>query len=295
MPRAAAKRPGRAVVWLTAGILIIAAALMGRLTGIVESIAFFAPSRARFLTPQAIEDLDIPGPGGATLHAWVIRAEPGTTPSGTILFCHGNAGALPDHLAFVERFPELGFDVIMFDYRGYGRSTPLRRLTRDSLLADTAAALRFARASAGETPLLVLGHSMGAAMAANALADDASGVAALALVAPFASFPRVASDFAGPLGWLLIPTGRSVERAVERIPGLPIMIVHGRRDTVVRPYHGIRVHEAAMNAGVSSRLLVADDADHVTVFDQEHGAVDAIARFFAESTLPPGLLPRPAE
>jgi hypothetical protein len=283
------------VVWLTAGILIITAGLMGRAAGIVESLAFFAPSQARFVTPPGIDDLTIPGPGGATLHGWLLRAEPGTTAKGLILFCHGNAGALPDHLAFVHRFTALGYDVIMFDYRGYGRSSPLRRLTRDSLLADTDAALRFARESAADAPLFVLGHSMGAAMAANALARDPQGVAALGLVAPFSSFPRVASDFGGPFGWLLIPTGRSVERAAARLSGVPLIIVHGRRDAIVRVYHGRRVHDAALAAGVRSRLVISEDADHVTIFDDEHDGADALARFFADSSLQAELLPRPTE
>jgi len=41
----------------------------------------------------------------------------------TVLFCHGNAGNIANRLDAIWRFHELGLNVCIFDYRGYGRST----------------------------------------------------------------------------------------------------------------------------------------------------------------------------
>ncbi|HLL86337.1 MAG TPA: alpha/beta fold hydrolase, partial [Thermoleophilaceae bacterium] len=55
------------------------------------------------------------------LDGWWIRA---STPSkGHVLFCHGNGGNIGDRLDTARLLAEAGFDLLLFDYRGYGRSS----------------------------------------------------------------------------------------------------------------------------------------------------------------------------
>jgi hypothetical protein len=285
-------------VHLLRRLVLLLAVLLGsgctvRWTSMVESIAFYHPTRGKFSTPTGIEDVTFHTAGGAELHGWWLPAV-GTVPhAGTILFCHGNAGALPEHVDFVDDLPAMGFDVLMFDYRGYGRSTKKGGLHRRMLLRDAEAAVAYLRQRVGPEGagrLYLLGHSMGAVMAANLAAGlNSRGempFAAVALVAPFSSFPRVASDFAGPLGWALIPKGLATEQAVTTLEGVPLLIVHGGRDNIVRPYHGERVTERARAAGMDVQLLRVPEADHIDVFEPQFGAVRAIAEFFAVPTTP---------
>lgn len=260
----------------------------GRLTHAVESATFYVPSRAPFETPAFASDVTIRAGGRATMHGWWLEADPDVPAKGVILFCHGNAGRLPDHLAFVERFPSLGYDVLMFDYRGYGRSSRPTQINRFSLLRDARAAHDFllSRGVDANLPVALLGHSMGAAIGSALVAERPDSFDAVVLVAPFSSFPRVASDFAGPLGWLLIPRGQAPEQAVVSFGTTPVLLVHGGRDRVVRPYHSERIAAAAMNAGVRVEVLDVPEATHIDVFDRAFGTVQAIDAFVSSAADP---------
>jgi len=73
--------------------------------------------------PQAYgltyEDIFFKATDGITLHGWLV---PSTNSRGTVLFCHGNAGNLSHRLDKVKFFHDKGYDVFVFDYRGYGKS-----------------------------------------------------------------------------------------------------------------------------------------------------------------------------
>ncbi len=269
--------------WLLLAAMTLVAGCAGRVTHAVESATFYVPSRAPFTTPPMARDVTINAGGRATLHGWWLKAEPQAEPRGTILFCHGNAGRLPDHLAFVERLPSLGYDVFMFDYRGYGRSSRVGQINRYSLLRDARAAHDHLLATGvdRDRPVVLLGHSMGAAIGVALAAERPDAFDGVVLVAPFSSFSRVASDFAGPLGWLLIPRGLAPEQNAADIGETPLLLIHGGKDRVVRPYHSERVADAARNAGVPTEHIVLDEATHVDAFDQRFGTIDAIDGFIA--------------
>src|SRR5687767_11840228 len=73
---------------------------------------------------------------GERLHAWWVPA-PGPV-IGHVLLCHGNAGNIGDRMAHVELLSAAGFDVLAFDYRGYGRSSG--RPSEQGLYRDARAA-----------------------------------------------------------------------------------------------------------------------------------------------------------
>src|SRR5262245_29045241 len=56
---------------------------------------------------------------GARLHAWFFPREGA---AGAVLVCHGNAGSVENRLELARAYLELGWAVLLFDYRGYGRS-----------------------------------------------------------------------------------------------------------------------------------------------------------------------------
>jgi hypothetical protein len=75
-------------------------------------------------TPEALglayEDVDLRAADGVRLHAWFV---PAPAPARrTLLFLHGNAGNISHRLDKLAVFSDLGADVLMLDYRGYGRS-----------------------------------------------------------------------------------------------------------------------------------------------------------------------------
>ncbi|HKJ87186.1 MAG TPA: alpha/beta fold hydrolase, partial [Gammaproteobacteria bacterium] len=86
---------------------------------------FFYPDREMVLNPATLglgfERVAFPSTDGVRLHGWYLPAETERT-GGTVLFLHGNAENISNHLRIVDWLPERGFNVFLFDYRGYGRS-----------------------------------------------------------------------------------------------------------------------------------------------------------------------------
>ncbi|MCK7512900.1 MAG: hypothetical protein MZV70_58680 [Desulfobacterales bacterium] len=83
----------------------------------------YYPSKQVDATPAdiglAYEDLVLETTDGLKISAWYIPREGAR---GTVLFCHGNAGNISHRLDSIRIFHQLGLSVLIFDYRGYGRS-----------------------------------------------------------------------------------------------------------------------------------------------------------------------------
>ena len=131
-------------------------------------------------------------------------------PKGVIIHFHGNGENMTSHFLFVYWLALEGYDVFTFDYRGYGASAGDKSLS--GAVEDGAAALRCARSRAGgaKERLIVVGQSLGGALALAALErEGGEGVRGLILDSTFASYREVAQDklrqwwLTWPLQWPL--------------------------------------------------------------------------------------------
>ena len=94
-----------------------------------------------------------------------------------ILHVHGNAGHVANHAEFSAFLTQAGFHVLVFDYRGYGRSDDGGRLTRAKLVADTHAALDYLlrRDDVDPERIGMLGYSLGGVIGLAAAAEREEG------------------------------------------------------------------------------------------------------------------------
>ena len=165
---------------------------------------------------------------------------------GTVAHFHGNAQNLTAHYSFVSWLPAAGYNVFTFDYRGYGESAG--SVDRDGVDADGVAALRYLAERPGidTNRIVVLGQSLGGAIALAALAERPCRVRAIALDSTFYSYRAVARDAMShiffyslirwPLSLVLVGDRRSPCDTLKRLPPMPIVFIHGTADTVI-PYH----------------------------------------------------------
>ena len=135
-----------------------------------------------------------------------------------------------------------GFDVLLFDYGGYGRSRgrPGERETYAAALAAREALL--ARDGVDATRVLYLGESLGAAVALDlALAQPPAG---LILQSPFTSVRDIARVH---YPWVPRPLVPDAYPSLSIVAGLqtPLLILHGARDAVVPLMHGEELFHAA--------------------------------------------------
>lgn len=165
---------------------------------------------------------------GAELHGLYFKAE---KPRGVVLYFHGNTGSLRRWGRRAVRFLRLEHDVLMPDYRGYGKSRG--PLTEAALHADAERWYQQLLKQWPEDRIVVYGRSLGTGMAVPLAA--AHTPRALILESPFASFIEVARHYLSilPYRWLLRYPFRS-DRAMRRMK-CPVYIFHGKRDPVV-PY-----------------------------------------------------------
>src|SRR5205823_5699579 len=111
----------------------------------------------------AFDELEFATEDGERLHGWWIVGR--ARSRGHVLFCHGNAGNIGDRVLNAALLWAAGFDVLLFDYRGYGHSTG--RPDEQGTYRDARAALAalVGRPGVDRDRVLHLGESLGGAVA----------------------------------------------------------------------------------------------------------------------------------
>jgi len=238
-----------------AGVLLAALLMSGC------SELLFYPESGLPLTPQdaglAYRDVQLSAADGTRLHGWWLPVKAGVPVKGTVLHLHGNGGNLAWHLAGSYWLPEQGYQVLMLDYRGYGASEGEPSLP--AVYADIEAAFSWLQQSpeVQGKPLVLLGQSLGGAMAVHYLAEHPrtrSRLQALVLDGAPASYRQVARNVLGnawltwplqvPLSWV-VPDGDSAQFAMSRLDGLPVLIFQSIDDQVVPLENGISLYQKA--------------------------------------------------
>ncbi len=162
---------------------------------------------------------------------------------GTALMCHGNGGNIGDRLHSICLFHELGLNVLIFDYRGYGASAG--KPSEAGTYLDARAAWRYLADERNLPPtgIVVFGRSLGGAVAAG-LAEHVTP-AALILEATFTSIPDIGAGLYPwlPIRWLSRYRYNTLAR-LERIH-CPVLIAHSRDDDLIPFEHGRKLFAAA--------------------------------------------------
>jgi fermentation-respiration switch protein FrsA (DUF1100 family) len=171
---------------------------------------------------------------------------------GVVIHCHGNFANVSNHFPASYFFTEHGFDLLVFDYQGYGVSEG--RPSRRGTIADGRAAVAFARTRAAGKPLFLFGQSLGAAVAAVVAAEDPD-VKAVILEAPFTTYRAIFKDVMKRnfLTWpfsffvpaLAIRRRDDPLEAVARISPRPVLILHGTADRIIPWSMGKTLYDAA--------------------------------------------------
>jgi len=248
------RKLGRVAAWLVAGFGLLVVMMMF----LEESLIFF-PARypAGEWEPAGLvfEDAWFETADGTRLHGWFV---PHADPCAAILFCHGNAGNLSGRADVLRVIHDrVGAAVLIFDYRGYGRSEGSPN--EQGVLADARAARAWLgdRAGIAQSEVVLLGRSIGAAVAVDLAAAD--GARALVLESTFTSLPDLAALYYPwlPVRWLMRNRFNSLDK-IGNYHG-PLLQSHGDADTIVPLEYGRRLFEAANEP---KEFLVLHGEDH---------------------------------
>jgi fermentation-respiration switch protein FrsA (DUF1100 family) len=211
---------------------------------IFQTRFIYFPAREISITPASAgltyEDVYFKSRDGLSLNGWFV---PSDSARGTILFCHGNAGNISHCLESIRIFNELGLNVFIFDYRGYGQSEGSANEEGSYLDADAAYDYLIGERNIDPRSSIIFGRSLGGAVAAE-LASTKK-VAALIIESAFTSIQDLGSEIYPFLPVRLL--SRFEYNTLEKIESVdcPKMIIHSRDDEMIPFRHSRRIFEAA--------------------------------------------------
>jgi len=204
--------------------------------------------------PLPYEERNVEMPDGALLNVVRFRAD---SAKGVILYFHGNAGSLARWGTIAAELVRFGYDVEVFDYRGYGKSTGKR--TMDKLLADGQYLYQELAKEYTEERIVVFGRSLGSGMATWVVSQ--SNPRMLILETPFYSLAHVAAYH-----YPVFPIRLSLRYPFPNYQYMqgaksPVFVFHGTHDTVV-PYGLGQKLVDQIPAGVPHELVTIAGGGH---------------------------------
>ena len=238
---------------------------------------FYHPTRTVYASPAQFglqfESVALETADRVKLDAWFFPSRRSEA-AGTVVHFHGNGGNITGHLSHVAWLPEAGWNLLCFDYRGYGRSEG--RPSRGGLIADGHAAIDYLKTRADLDPkrLVVLGQSLGGAVGIVVVAQR-KDVAGVAVDGAFSDYQHIAAwhmrrnpflfPFSGLVPRLMMSDGYDPIDYVARISPRPLFIIHGREDEIVDPQMAKELYAAA---GEPKELWLIDGVGHYCALDE---------------------------
>jgi pimeloyl-ACP methyl ester carboxylesterase len=194
-----------------------------------ESLLFF-PNRLaadyRFRFPGSFEERWIRAADGTRLHGLLFKAP---NSKGLVFYLHGNGGAVDSWGSAAGAYTELGYDVFMLDYRGYGKSEG--RITGQAqLLEDVQTAYQALLPEYPETRTVILGYSVGTGPATWLAARQQPRL--LILQAPYFSMRDLATRLYPFVPGFLVRYPLPTNQLIGQVKA-PIVLFHGDRDEVI--------------------------------------------------------------
>lgn len=195
----------------------------------------FEPTAELQTTPERMgmkyDELHIPTGSGADageLDAWWVPSDKTDAP--TILYLHGNDRNLSNNLEHTQRLHNLGYNVLVADYRGYGKSSG-GKPSETRVYEDAEAVWQYLFRQRGVYPrqTFIYGHSLGGAIAIN-LAVHHPEAAGLIAESTFTSMQAMGELEYGflPVGWLLNQRFESLKKMPQL--KIPVLLIHGTWD-----------------------------------------------------------------
>lgn len=225
----------------------------------LEDVFVFQPARWddqnwATLSGLPLEEVWLPIDESVTLFGWFVDAGP-TKP--VLLWCHGNAGNVSHRLGNIRDLYYRGVSVLIFDYRGYGRSTgsPSERGMYQDALASYDYLIRERRIPPDR--VILFGRSLGSGVAGEiAINRPAAG---LIVEGAFPSIQSMSDYhyFGLPARWFMDLEFNLLNKVAHLQQ--PLLVIHGEKDSIVPVDLGRQVFDAAPEP---KRWYVVPGADH---------------------------------
>jgi uncharacterized protein len=204
------------------------------------------------------------------LTAWYFRAS--TDPKAIIILFHGNAQNLSSHFYSMYWAVDEGYDLFVFDYPGYGAS--LGKPSPQNTVESGTIAIEYVRKKWPNKPYIIVGQSLGGAIATRTVADlsDRHGLCAMVIDSSFLSYKEIGRDVLSrnkitwPFQWLsylLLSDKYAPKDDIKKISPIPLMVIHRSDDPVIPIKFGEEIYQAANEP---KEFLALKGEGHVNAF-----------------------------
>ena len=195
-------------------------------------------------------------------------------PKGLILYFHGNTRSIKGWAKYARDFYRYDYDVVLVDYRGFGKSTGRRN--EKEMLDDMQFVYNSLATQYSENHLIIYGRSLGSGFAAKLASDNNPRF--LILDSPYYNFQKLVERFVPilPLNYVLRYHLRT-DKWLRKV-NCPVYIIHGTRDWLIPIRHSERLQ--AINPRKIT-LIRIEGAGHnnLNKFPEYHNFIRDILKF----------------
>lgn len=287
---------GRKLFALLKGALVVYVMVVGILWFMQRDMLFHRSDGRPMLNDASLEPkreiVCLTTADGLNLRSWYFR--PDREGASVVLFLHGNAGDIGNHLPFAKFLVEAGYGVLALEYRGYGGNPGSP--DEPGLIADGRAAFAFLKAQGvPDSNIVLFGESLGTGVAIQLAAEH--HVRAMILRSPYTSIAEVAAIQLPyiPASWLVRDRFDSLAKIGRN--KAPLFVFHGANDTLIPLALGRELFDAAPASARGPKTWLTLDGvghDDVQTPEAERAVLDFLAqlpseepRVAAAATLPP--------
>lgn len=252
-------------------LLVVYLAGLACLWGCADAMIFHPPQSTYQDTPDIIKIKTVSGKTISAMYWTSPRAE------WTFLFSHGNAEDLGVCLPFLRAVQAQGFNILAYDYQGYGTSQG--RPSVSNTYEDIEAAYRYLTERIGTAPSRILVHGRSVGSGPSTWLAERKPVGGLVLEGAFTSILRVVFPVR------LVPFDLYDNLGRIRKINCPVLVIHGDRDDIIPIRHGRTLYEQANNPKF---CLWMENAGHNNLFWSGNGYWTSLHRLAeaARSRLP---------
>ena len=221
------------------------------------SHVFYQPSPKHYLNPSQFklqyEDIYFPSKDGTMLNGWFFPAKT-AKPKGTIVQFHGNAQNISTHFFSLIWLIQEGYNLFIFDYRGYAKSEG--KPNQAGVYLDALAAMEKGRElhlKAGGGKFVIYGQSLGGLISLRAIPDFKyyDDISLIVMDSTFSSYKRIAFDrtshnwilfLISPLSYVLVSDEYASYKVFDKITK-PTLVIVGQKDPVIPQKFGKEIYK----------------------------------------------------
>lgn len=221
--------------------------------------AYKLPQNYQFSFDEDFKEMNIPSFDGKKLNGLLFKVK---NPKGLIFYLHGNAGALNSWGNVAKVYTQLGYDVFILDYRGYGKSEGTIE-NQEQMFQDVSIVYHKLMERYDEKNVFITGYSIGTGIAAYLASEN--NPKGLILLAPYDNFTEFSGTRMPFIPNFIKKFSFETNQYIKKIQS-PIAIFHGNKDNVISFDNSVRLAKLLKKG---SQFYLLENQDHIGINENE--------------------------